>query len=126
MIPTYDDNNIFAKILRGDIPSKPIVQNDYAYAFYDINPQAPIHILVIPKGKYVSYEDFCVNASEKETKGFHDCIAAVLEIVKLGQKQDGNGFRIISNIGSDGGQEVPHCHIHIVGGHKLGKMISDN
>lgn len=126
MIPTYNDTNIFAKILRGDIPSKSVCENDYAYAFYDINPQAPIHILVISKGKYVSYEDFCLNASADIAKGFNACVASALEIVKLGEKQGGHGFRVISNIGSHGGQEVPHFHIHILGGHKLGTMLSDD
>ncbi len=125
MIPIYDDNNIFAKILRGDIPSKAVCDNQYAYAFYDINPQAVIHVLVIPKGKYVSYEDFCLNASAAEVKGFHDCVTQALSITNLGQKQGSNGFRVISNIGNDGGQEVPHFHIHILGGQKLGKMIAD-
>ena len=125
MIQNYDDNNIFAKILRGDIPAKPIFENDVAFAFYDINPQAPVHILAIPKGKYVSYEDFCLYADANTLKGFHDCVTQTLEIVKIGQKQGGNGFRVITNIGHDAGQEVPHFHIHIMGGHKLGQMISD-
>jgi histidine triad (HIT) family protein len=123
MIPSYDDNNVFAKILRGEIPAKVVFQNDEALAFYDINPLASVHILVIPKGKYVSYEDFCLNASRDTLKGFNDCINKVLEITKIGQTYGGNGFRIISNIGHDGGQEVPHYHVHILGGEKLGSML---
>ena len=125
MIPAYNKNNIFAKILRGEIPSKPIFQNQDAFAFYDIAPKAPIHILVISKGEFVSYEDFCLKATIQQIKGFHDCVTEVLKITNLGQQQGSNGFRVISNTGNDGGQEVPHFHIHILGGCTLGSMISN-
>lgn len=119
MIPDYDDQNIFAKILRGEIPSQFLYQNEYACAFNDIAPQAPIHVIVIPKGKFVSYEDFCINASPQQILGFNDCVKEVLSLLDLD-----DGFRVITNIGKDGGQEVPHYHIHIVGGRPLGKLLA--
>ncbi|MFT6073027.1 MAG: diadenosine tetraphosphate (Ap4A) HIT family hydrolase [Alphaproteobacteria bacterium] len=126
MIPTYDDDNIFAKILRKQIPSNMVYENDDAYAFHDIVPQAPIHILVIPKGRYVSYEDFYLKASLTQIKAFQECINSVIQMQKIGEQENGAGFRIISNIGMDGGQEVPHFHVHILGGHKLGAMIGNH
>lgn len=119
MIPAYDDQNIFAKILRGDVPSKFICENEFACAFNDIAPQAPIHILVIPKGKFVSYHDFCLNAEPQEITGFYACVKQVLNALDVP-----NGFRVISNIGRDGGQEVPHYHLHILGGKPIGPMLA--
>lgn len=117
---TYDPNNIFAKILRGEIPNKTIYEDDLTLAFHDINPQAPIHALVIPKGAYVSMEDFSARASEAEIAALFRTVGKVAEI--LGVTKD--GWRILSNIGTNGGQEVPHLHIHVFGGKRLGPMIS--
>ena len=117
---TYDPNNIFAKILRGEIPNKTIYEDDLTLAFHDINPQAPVHALVIPKGAYVSMEDFSARASDAEIAALFRAVGKVAEM--LGVTQD--GWRILSNIGANGGQEVPHLHIHVFGGKRLGPMIS--
>ena len=116
----YDENNIFAKILRGEIPCDKVYEDDHVLAFKDIAPQAPVHILVIPKGQYVSIEDFGANASPDELKGF---FAAVTKIVNDNGLTDG-GFRSIANTGANGGQEVPHFHLHLLGGKKIGPMVS--
>ncbi len=116
----YDKNNIFAKILRGEIPCKKVYENEFALAFHDINPQKKIHVLVIPKGEYVDLLDFNKNGSEKEITEFLKAISHVTKILNLNEK----GFRVLSNIGSDGGQEVPHLHFHIFGGEKVGKMVN--
>ena len=122
----YDKNNIFAKILRGEIPLKPdekIYENEYVLSFYDINPRKKIHALVIPKGEYTDLDDFIEKASEKEIFEFFKGINSVAK--KLGISLDkGKGYRAIANVGEDGGQEVPHLHFHLVGGEKVGKMIS--
>ena len=119
---SYDDNNIFAKILRGDIPCEKIYEDDYVLSFYDINPQRKIHALVIPKGKYVNLDDFNSKATEKEIIGFIKGISIVAK--KLGVSSDGGkGYRSLVNVGVDGGQEVPHLHFHIFGGEKVGKMV---
>jgi len=122
----YDRNNIFAKILRGEIPLKPdekIYENEYVLSFYDINPRKKIHALVIPKGEYTDLDDFIQKASEKEIFEFFKGINSVAK--KLGISLDkGKGYRAIANVGEDGGQEVPHLHFHLVGGEKVGKMIS--
>mgnify|MGYP002633502088 CR=1 FL=1 len=115
----YDDSNIFAKILRGEIPCTKVYEDDHALAFHDINPQAPIHILVIPKGKYVSYDDFSQKASADEIVGFTRAVGTVARQLGL----EAPGYRILSNIGADGGQEVPHLHIHLFGGRRLGPML---
>ena len=117
---TYDDDNIFAKILREEVPSKKVYENKYALAFYDINPQAKLHILVIPKGKYISFEDFSKNATKDEIEGFFKAVG------KIAEEQDlvKDGYRILANHGVNAGQEVPHFHIHIFGKQKLGPMIS--
>ena len=117
----YDDNNIFAKILRGDIPAKKIYEDDYAIAFPDIAPKAPVHVLVIPKGKYVSIDDFGARGSADEITGFYRAVAKIAKDLGLPE----SGFRSIANTGLNGGQEVPHFHIHLIGGKKLGAMISD-
>lgn len=118
---SYDDNNIFAKILRGEISAKKIYEDEYALAFPDIGPKAPIHVLVIPKGRYVSITDFGANASEAEITGFYRAVSKVADDLGL---QEG-GFRTIANTGLNGGQEVPHFHIHLLGGKKLGPMVTD-
>ena len=116
----YDDSNIFARILRGEIPCRKIYEDDYALAFHDINPQAKVHALVIPKGAYVSMDDFSAKASDAEIAGL---IRAVGEVArKLGIAE--SGYRILANAGPDSRQEVPHLHIHIFGGQDLGRMIA--
>tara|TARA_B100001250_G_C19624084_1_gene710730 strand:+ start:149 stop:514 length:366 start_codon:yes stop_codon:yes gene_type:complete len=119
---SYDNNNIFAKILREEIPCKKIYEDEFVLSFYDINPQKKIHALVIPKGKYVDLDDFCSNAKPEEMVGLLKGINIVAK--KLGMSVDtGKGYRALSNISEDGGQEVPHLHFHLFGGEKLGKMI---
>ena len=119
---SYDKNNIFAKILRGEIPCKKIYENDYILSFYDINPQKKIHALVIPKGKYIDLDDFNAKASDKEIIGLIRGISIVAK--KLGISADaGKGYRALANISEHGGQEVPHLHFHIFGGEKVGKMV---
>lgn len=115
----YDENNIFAKILRGEIPVTRIYEDDFALAFPDINPKAPVHVLVIPKKACRNFPEFVAAASEVEIAGFFRAVAKVAE--KLGVAED--GYRILSNIGTNGGQEVPHLHIHLFAGAKLGAMI---
>ncbi len=117
---SYDDSNIFAKILRGEIPAKKVFENEWALAFHDIRPQAPVHVLVIPKGKYVSLDDFGAQASADEIAGFVRAVAETAAALGLPAK----GYRILANNGRDGGQEVPHFHVHIFGGRHLGRMIA--
>ena len=123
---TYDKNNIFAKILRGEIPLKPnekIYENEFVLAFYDIKPQKKIHALVIPKGEYIDLDDFSKQASDKEIIELIKGINAVAK--KLGiSTEGGKGYRALANIGENGGQEVPHLHFHLLGGEKVGKMVS--
>lgn len=116
----YDDDNIFAKVLRGEIPCTKVYEDDWAFAFEDINPQAPVHTLVIPKGRYVSWDDFSANASDAEIGGFVRAVAHVAREKGLVEP----GYRLLANIGANGGQEVPHLHIHIFGGQMLGPMIA--
>ena len=119
---SYDKNNIFAKILRKEIPCKKIFENDYVLSFYDINPQKKIHALVIPKGKYVDLDDFSANASSDEMVALFKGINTVAK--KLSISVDiGKGYRALTNIGEHGGQEVPHLHFHLFGGEKIGKMV---
>ena len=119
---TYDENNIFAKILRGEIPCKKIYENDYVLSFHDINPQKKIHALVIPKGKYIDLDDFNTKASDQEIIELIKGISTVAK--KLGISLDsGKGYRALSNLNEHGGQEVPHLHFHIFGGEKVGKMV---
>ena len=116
----YDDQNIFAKILRGEIPSTKVFEDDWAYAFEDINPQAKLHVLVIPKGAYVSWDDFSAKASEAEIAGFVRAVGTVARQLGLVEP----GYRLLANIGAHGGQEVPHLHVHLFGQHPLGPMIA--
>ena len=119
---SYDNNNIFAKILRGEIPCKKIYEDEFILAFDDINPQKKVHVLVIPKGKYVDLDDFNNKASDKEIVGLLKGISIVAK--KLGISADtGKGYRALSNLSEDGGQEVPHLHFHLFGGEKVGKMV---
>ena len=118
----YDENNVFAKILRGEIPCKKIYEDNFVLSFYDINPQKKIHALVIPKGKYIDLDDFSEKASSDEILGLLKGLRIVAQ--KLGISTDkGKGYRILSNISEDGGQEVPHLHFHLFGGEKIGKMV---
>lgn len=116
----YDEQNIFAKILRGEIPSKKVYEDDFALAFHDINPQAPTHILVIPRSPYVSWDDFSARAPEAEIAGF------VRAVGKVAREQGlvAPGYRLLANTGQHSGQEVPHLHVHLFGGHALGPMLA--
>lgn len=116
----YDPNNIFAKILRGEIPSKKVYEDEHALAFHDINPQAPHHILVIPKRPYVSWDDFSARGSEAEIAGFVRAIGHVAREAGLVEP----GYRLLANTGVNSGQEVPHLHVHIFGGARLGPMLA--
>jgi len=120
----YDKNNIFAKILRREIPCKKIYEDEYVLAFHDINPQKKIHALVIPKGEYVNLDDFSSKASEKEKVGLINGIKTVAEKIGVSNSVGGGGYRSLVNVGENGGQEVPHLHFHIFGGEKVGKMVS--
>jgi histidine triad (HIT) family protein len=124
MALTYDDDNIFARILRGEIPNQTVAENDHALAFRDIRPQAPSHVLVIPKGRYVSFDDFAANASEAEIVAFMRLCATVCAGEGVGLEAGGEGFRAITNAGAHGVQEVPHFHLHILGGQVMGPMVS--
>jgi diadenosine tetraphosphate (Ap4A) HIT family hydrolase len=115
----YDSDNIFARILRGEIPAKLVAQNGHALAFHDINPLAPVHVLVIPRGPYCDLLSFTQSASAVEVVEFWQLVREVAQQLGL----DHQGFRLISNCGSNGGQEVPHFHVHLLGGKTLGKML---
>ena len=116
----YDDQNIFAKILRGEIPSKRVYGDDFAIAFHDINPQAPTHLLVIPRGAYVSWDDFSARAGDAEIAGFIRAVGTVARAAGLVEP----GYRLLANIGQHGHQEVPHLHVHVFGGRPLGPMLA--
>jgi diadenosine tetraphosphate (Ap4A) HIT family hydrolase len=116
----YDTNNIFAKILRGEIPCKRLYEDEYALAFPDIAPKAPVHVLVIPKGAYVSHDDFVHNADLAAIAGFERAVMQVVEMTGV----KSTGYRLIANTGAHGGQEVPHYHVHVLGGKPLGAMLS--
>ena len=116
----YDESNIFARILRGELPSKTVLETAHSVAFHDINPLAPIHVLVIPKGAYVSWDDFSERASDAEMADFTRAIGAVARQVGA----DAQGYRVLSNVGKRGGQEVPHLHVHVFGGQPLGPMLA--
>lgn len=113
---TYDPQNIFARILRGEIPNKTVADTEHTLAFHDIAPHAPHHVLVIPKGAYIDFADFAANASAEEITDFHRTAAQICDGL-------GEGYRTISNSGGHGGQEVPHYHLHILGGRPLGPML---
>ena len=120
---SYDKNNIFAKILRKEIPCKKIFENDYVLSFYDINPQKKIHALVIPKGQYINLDDFNDKASDQEIIALSKAITEVSKI--LGISTDvGKGYRALTNLNEHGGQEVPHLHFHLFGGEKVGKIVA--
>jgi histidine triad (HIT) family protein len=119
-LPPYDDQNIFARILRGEIPCKKIFENDFALAFHDINPQAPVHILVLPKGPYCSFADFSASASDAEIAGFMRAVGLIAKDLGL----EAAGYRLLANVGEHSGQEVAHFHVHLFGGRPLGRMVS--
>ena len=120
----YDKNNIFAKILRGEIPCKKIYEDEYVLAFYDINPQKKVHALVVSKGEYVDLDDFSLKASKEEISGLIKAISIVAKKIGVSEEAKGGGYRSLVNVGENGGQEVPHLHFHIFGGEKVGKMVS--
>ena len=117
---TYDPENIFARILREELPCKKLAEDEYTLAFEDINPQAPVHVLVIPKGSYVDWTDFAAKASVEEQAAFTIMIAHVANLTGIAEA----GFRVISNIGGHGHQEVPHLHMHVLGGAPVGPMLA--
>ena len=119
---SYDDNNIFAKILRGEIPCKKIYEDNFVLSFYDINPQKKVHALVIPKGKYVDFDDFNANASSDEMVGLLKGINTVAKKLEI-SVDTGKGYRALTNISEHGGQEVLHLHFHLFGGERVGKMV---
>lgn len=121
---SYDDQNIFARILRGEIPNKTVLETAHSLAFHDIQPQAPVHVLVIPKGPYVSFDHFAQAASEAEIVDFTRAVGEVCRLTGVQPGEDGDGFRAISNTGRHGVQEVPHFHLHILGGRPLGRMLA--
>lgn len=120
----YDKNNIFAKILRGEIPCKKIYEDEHVLAFYDINPQKKVHALIISKGEYVNLDDFSLKASKEEISGLIKGISIVAKKIGISEEVKGGGYRSLVNVGENGGQEVPHLHFHIFGGEKVGKMVS--
>ena len=115
----YDPNNVFARILRGELPCRKVYEDDFALAFHDINPQAPVHILVVPKGAWVSWDDFSATASEAEIAGF---VRAVGRVARENDLVD-PGYRLLANVGQNGHQEVPHLHVHLFGGRQFFAMI---
>ena len=120
----YDKNNIFAKILRGEIPCKKIYEDEYVLAFHDINPQKKVHALIISKGEYVNLDDFSLKASKEEISGLIKGISIVAKKIGISEEVKGGGYRSLVNVGENGGQEIPHLPFHIFGGEKVGKMVS--
>ena len=120
---SYDNNNIFAKILRGEIPCKKIYEDDFVMSFHDINPQRKVHALVIPKGQYIDLDDFSLNASSEEMVGLLKGINIVAKRLNI-SVDTGKGYRALTNISEHGGQEVPHLHFHLFGGERVGKMVA--
>ena len=119
---SYDKNNIFAKILRKEIPCKKIFENEHVLSFHDISPQKKIHALVIPKGEYIDLDDFNARASDQEIVALSKAITEVSKILNI-STDTGKGYRVLTNLSEDGGQEVPHLHFHLFGGEKVGKMV---
>lgn len=118
-LPPYDDQNVFARILRGELPCRKVYEDEWVLAFHDINPQAPLHVLIIPKGPYVSYADFSSTASEAEIVGFTRAVGEIAR--ELGLER--SGYRLLANMGPDSAQEVPHYHVHLFAGRPLGHML---
>ena len=124
MAYAYDTENIFAKILRGEIPNSTVMETEHSLAFRDISPQAPEHVLVIPKGPYVCFDHFALDASEAEIVDFTRLVGEVAKLMGATPGQGGDGYRLLSNAGEDAVQEVPHLHVHIVAGRNLGRMLA--
>ncbi|NJM81531.1 MAG: HIT domain-containing protein [Tabrizicola sp.] len=120
MTYTYDPQNIFARILRGDIPNKTVMETPHTLVFHDIRPQAPVHVLAVPKGAYVTYDHFAAEASAEEIVDFHRTVAKVCQMLDIAGPE---GYRAITNAGEHGMQEVPHFHMHILGGRPLGRLV---
>jgi histidine triad (HIT) family protein len=120
----YDPQNIFARILRGEIPNRTVLETAHTLAFHDIRPQAPVHVLVIPKGAYVDFADFAANATPDEITDFHRAAAQVCALLGVSPGEGGRGFRLIGNAGPDSLQEVPHYHLHILGGRVMGPLLA--
>jgi histidine triad (HIT) family protein len=116
----YDEQNILAKVLRGELPSRKVYENDHAVVIHDINPLAPVHLLALPKGPYVSWDDFSAKASDAEQAGLTKAIGEAARVVEASTQ----GYRVLSNVGKRGGQEIPHLHVHIFGGQPLGPMLA--
>lgn len=116
----YDKDNVFARILGGEIPCRKVYEDEHALAFHDINPAAPVHVLVLPKGEYVSWDDFSARASAEEIAGFVRAVGHVAREAGLVEP----GYRLLANVGADSGQEVPHLHVHLFGGRPLGPMLA--
>ena len=121
----YDDQNIFARILRGEIPNDTVLETEHTLAFNDIGPKAPVHVLVIPKGAYVCHDHFAAEASDAEIADFMRATARIVSEKGLSPGSDGEGYRVISNAGPHGVQEVPHYHVHILGGRRMGRMVEE-
>jgi histidine triad (HIT) family protein len=119
-LPPYDDSNIFARILRREVASKKVYEDEWAFAFQDINPQALVHVLIIPKGRYCSFADFSAGAGEAEIAGFMRAVGTVASQLGL----ETQGYRLLANLGEHAGQEVPHFHVHLLGGQSLGPMLA--
>ncbi len=117
---TYDKNNIFAKIIRGEIPCNKVLENEFAFAFHDLHPAAPIHVLVLPKGEYTSFDDFSQNATATAIQGFFKTVQKIAQDLNLSE----SGYRLIANHGADASQTVPHFHVHILGKAKLGSLVA--
>ncbi len=123
MAYSYDDSNIFARILRGEIPCSKVLETEHSLAFNDISPRAPVHVLVIPKGPYINFDHFSAEASEAELADFAKAVGEVCRSTGAAEAAGGNGYRLIANSGPDGVQEVPHLHVHVIGGRRLGPML---
>ncbi|PWE32245.1 histidine triad nucleotide-binding protein [Maritimibacter sp. 55A14] len=123
MAYAYDDQNIFAKILRGEIPNDTVMETEHTLAFNDIGPKAPVHVLVIPKGQYVNYDHFALDASDAEIADFTRTIGAICREAGIQPGEGGGGYRLIANSGEAGVQEVPHMHVHLLAGRPLGRML---
>lgn len=122
---TYDDENIFARILRGDIPNNTVAETEHTLAFRDIQPQVPVHVLVIPKGKYVNFDHFATEASDTEIVDFNRTLGRVISGEGVAPGDGGEGYRLIANAGLHGVQDVPHMHVHILAGRRLGRMLQN-
>ena len=123
MADRYDESNIFAKVLRGEIPCSKVLETEHSLAFNDIAPRAPVHVLVIPKGPYVNFDHFAAEASDAEKADFVSAVGEVCRNSGASETVGGTGYRLISNSGVDGVQEVPHMHVHVIGGRRLGIIV---